>query len=130
MVRLRPPSPGGSSEPTKDAAVCDHVATTTGPTGRNGEARDDPTPRPPDHSETISKAEVRSLLKNTASLGVFWFFVGFGRGKLAFNKNLNASASATFHNVAFYDASKNPGSVPGDRFYDGLVNAFSTWMKR
>ncbi|MEU5825600.1 VWA domain-containing protein [Streptomyces sp. NPDC047803] len=80
--------------------------------------------------EPWDKAEVRSLLQNTAALGVFWLFVGFGRGKLAFYKNLNASASATFHNVAFYDASKNPGSVPGEQFYNGLVNAFSTWMKR
>ncbi|MFD0228111.1 VWA domain-containing protein [Streptomyces hirsutus] len=79
--------------------------------------------------EPWDKAEVRSLLQNTAALGVFWLFVGFGRGKLAFYKNLNASASATFNNVAFYDASKNPGAVPGERFYDGLVDAFATWMK-
>lgn len=59
--------------------------------------------------EPWDNVEVRSLLQNTASLGVFWLFVGFGRGKLAFYKNLNASASATFTNVAFYDASKNPG---------------------
>ncbi|MEU7488090.1 VWA domain-containing protein [Streptomyces sp. NPDC042319] len=80
--------------------------------------------------EPWDKAEVRSLLQNTASLGVFWLFVGFGRGKLAFYKNLNASASATFRNVAFYDASKNPGAVPGERFYTGLVDAFAAWMRR
>ncbi|MFD8474821.1 VWA domain-containing protein [Streptomyces globisporus] len=80
--------------------------------------------------EPWDKAEVRSLLQNSAALGVFWLFVGFGRGKLAFYKNLNASASATFNNVAFYDVSKNPGSVPGEQFYNGLVDAFSTWMKR
>ncbi|MBJ6636856.1 VWA domain-containing protein [Streptomyces sp. DHE7-1] len=79
--------------------------------------------------EPWDKAEVRSMLQNTASLGVFWLFVGFGRGKLAFYKNLNASASATYTNVAFYDASKNPGSVPGERFYTGLVDAFATWMR-
>ncbi|MFF8360142.1 VWA domain-containing protein [Streptomyces chartreusis] len=79
--------------------------------------------------EPWDKAEVRSLLQNTASLGVFWLFVGFGRGKLAFYKNLNASASATFTNVAFYDASKNPGAVPGERFYTGLVDAFATWIR-
>ncbi|MER5347846.1 VWA domain-containing protein [Streptomyces mirabilis] len=79
--------------------------------------------------EPWDKAEVRSLLQNTASLGVFWLFVGFGRGKLAFYKNLNASASATFTNVAFYDASKNPGSVPGEQFYAGLVEAFAAWMR-
>ncbi|WP_406835735.1 VWA domain-containing protein [Streptomyces sp. AHU1] len=78
--------------------------------------------------EPCDKAEIRSLLQNTASLGVFWLFVGFGRGKLAFYKNLNASASATFTNVAFYDAGKNPGSVPDDRFYTGLVQAFATWI--
>lgn len=79
--------------------------------------------------EPWDKAEVRSLLQNTATLGVFWLFVGFGRGKLAFYKNLNASTSATFTNVAFYDASKNPGSVPGERFYAGLVDAFARWMR-
>ncbi|MGW6865136.1 VWA domain-containing protein [Streptomyces sp. NPDC054901] len=79
--------------------------------------------------EPWDKSEVRSLLQNTASLGIFWLFVGFGRGKLAFYKNLNASASATFTNVAFYDASKNPGAVPGERFYTGLVDAFATWMR-
>ncbi|MGW4102321.1 VWA domain-containing protein [Streptomyces sp. NPDC004976] len=79
--------------------------------------------------EPWDKAEVRSMLQNTASLGIFWLFVGFGRGKLAFYKNLNASTSATFTNVAFYDASKNPGSVPGERFYTGLVDAFATWMR-
>ncbi len=80
--------------------------------------------------EPWDKAEVRSMLQNTASLGIFWLFVGFGRGKLAFYKNLNASASATFTNVAFYDAGKNPGSVPGERFYTGLVDAFATWMRQ
>ncbi|WP_078860608.1 VWA domain-containing protein [Streptomyces sp. NRRL F-2747] len=79
--------------------------------------------------EPWDKSEVRSLLQNTASLGVFWLFVGFGRGKLAFYKNLNASASATFTNVAFYDASKNPGSVPDERFYAGLVDAFAVWLR-
>ncbi|MER7828054.1 VWA domain-containing protein [Streptomyces sp. NPDC096097] len=79
--------------------------------------------------EPYDKADVRSLLQNTASLGIFWLFVGFGRGKLAFYKNLNASASATFPNVAFYDASKNPGAVPGERFYTGLVDAFARWMR-
>ncbi|MFI8280911.1 VWA domain-containing protein [Streptomyces sp. NPDC085929] len=79
--------------------------------------------------EPWDKAEVRSLLQNTASLGIFWLFVGFGRGKLAFYKNLNASTSATFTNVAFYGASKNPGSVPGERFYAGLVDAFARWMR-
>ncbi|MFJ8944969.1 VWA domain-containing protein [Streptomyces sp. NPDC102395] len=78
--------------------------------------------------EPWDKAEVRSMLHDTASLGIFRLFVGFGRGKLAFHKNLNASASATFTDVAFYDASKNPGSVPGERFYTGLVDAFATWM--
>ncbi|MET7681602.1 VWA domain-containing protein [Streptomyces sp. NPDC005423] len=80
--------------------------------------------------EPWDKAEVRALLQNTASLGVFWLFVGFGRGKLAFYKNLNASTSATFTNVAFYDAGKNPGSVPDERFYAGLVDAFSAWLHR
>ncbi|MCI4078795.1 VWA domain-containing protein [Streptomyces sp. MMS21 TC-5] len=79
--------------------------------------------------EPYDKAEVRSLLQNTASLGIFWLFVGFGRGKLAFYKNLNASTSATFPNVAFYDASKNPGAVPGERFYTGLVDSFARWMR-
>ncbi|MFB6831088.1 VWA domain-containing protein [Streptomyces hydrogenans] len=79
--------------------------------------------------EPWDKAEVRSMLQNTASLGIFWLFVGFGRGKLAFYKNLNASASATFTNVAFYDASKTPGSVPDERFYTGLVDGFATWMQ-
>ncbi|MFF4792601.1 hypothetical protein ACFY2M_23155 [Streptomyces sp. NPDC001276] len=49
-------------------------------------------------------------------------------GKLAFYKDLNVSASATFTNVAFCDAGKNPGSVPGE-FYTGLVDAFATWMQ-
>ncbi|WP_251071393.1 VWA domain-containing protein [Streptomyces sp. ISL-43] len=80
--------------------------------------------------EPWDKAAFRSLLQNTATLGVFWLFVGFGRGKLAFFKNLNASASATFTNVGFYDASKNPGSVPGDKFYNGLVECFGAWMGR
>ncbi len=79
--------------------------------------------------EPWDKAEARSLLQNTAALGMFWLFVGFGRGKLAFYKNLNASASATFNNVAFYEASKNPGAVPGEQFYNGLVQAFASWMK-
>ncbi|MEV6013271.1 VWA domain-containing protein [Streptomyces sp. NPDC051976] len=80
--------------------------------------------------EPWDKAAFRALLQNTAGLGVFWLFVGFGRGKLAFYKNLNASASARFSNVAFYDASTNPGAVPGDRFYNGLVDAFAAWTRR
>lgn len=79
--------------------------------------------------EPWGKAQVRSLLHNTAALGVFWLFVGFGRGKLAFYKNLNACASATFTNVACYDAGKSPGAVPGEQFYTGLVDAFAAWMR-
>lgn len=79
--------------------------------------------------EPWDKAEIRTLLQNSASLGVFWLFVGFGRGKLAFYKNLNASASATFTNVAFYDAGKNPGALPGERFYTSLVDAFAAWIR-
>ncbi|MFH9069938.1 VWA domain-containing protein [Streptomyces alboflavus] len=81
-------------------------------------------------AEPWDKAEVRSLLQNTASLGVFWLFVGFGRGKLAFYKNLNASTSVTFSNVAFYDAGKNPGAVPDEKFYADLVDAFGGWLRR
>jgi len=40
-----------------------------------------------------------------------------------------ASASAAFTNVAFYDASKNPGAVPGERFHTGLLDAFAAWMR-
>lgn len=80
--------------------------------------------------EPWDKSEFRSLLQNTGSLGVFWLFVGFGRGKLAFFKNLNASTSARFTNVAFYEASKNPGAVPDEKFYAGLVEAFGAWMSR
>ena len=76
------------------------------------------------------KSEIRSLLQNTASLGVFWLFVGFGKGKLAFFRNLNASTSARFDNVVFYDAGRNPGSTPDDRFYSGLVGGFSAWLSR
>ncbi|MFJ8806268.1 TerD family protein [Streptomyces sp. NPDC102490] len=36
--------------------------------------------------EPWDKAEVRSMLQSTASLGIFRLFVGFGRGKLAFSK--------------------------------------------
>lgn len=80
--------------------------------------------------EPWDKSEFRSLLQNTANLGVFWLFVGFGRGKLAFFKNLNASTSARMTNVAFYEASKNPGAVPDEKFYTGLVEGFGTWMSR
>lgn len=79
--------------------------------------------------EPSDKAEIRSLLQNTASLGMFWLFVGFGRGKLAFFKNLNASASARFTNVAFYDAGKNPGAVPEEAFYSDLVSGFAAWLQ-
>jgi stress response protein SCP2 len=79
--------------------------------------------------EPDDKAEIRSLLQNTASLGMFWLFVGFGRGKLAFFKNLNASTSATFSNTAFHDAGKNPGGVPDDKFYSGLVDSFAGWLR-
>lgn len=80
-------------------------------------------------AEPDDKAEIRSLLQNTNALGVFWLFVGFGRGKLAFFKNLNASTSTTFTNVAFYDAGKNPGAVPHERFYSGLVHGFASWLR-
>lgn len=80
--------------------------------------------------EPWDKSEFRAVLQNTAESGVFWLFVGFGRGKLAFFKNLNASMSAQFANVSFYEASKNPGAVPDENFYAGLVEAFGTWMSR
>ncbi|MBW0090648.1 VWA domain-containing protein [Pseudonocardia sp. KRD-184] len=79
--------------------------------------------------EPSDKAEIRSLLQNTAALGVFWMFVGFGRGKLEFFKNLNASRSATFRNVSFYDAGKNPGAVPDEKFYSKLANGLAAWLR-
>ncbi|MFI1177267.1 VWA domain-containing protein [Streptomyces melanogenes] len=33
--------------------------------------------------EPWGRAQIRSLLLSDATLGVFWLFVGFGRGKLA-----------------------------------------------
>lgn len=78
--------------------------------------------------EPQDKSDLRTLLQNTAPLGLFWLFVGFGRGKLAFYKNLNSSASAKFANVAFYDAGKNPGSVPGEQFFTRLTDAFGAWL--
>ncbi|MCP2315130.1 Stress response protein SCP2 [Nocardia amikacinitolerans] len=77
--------------------------------------------------EPDDKSAVRTLLQNSATLGVFWIFVGFGRGKMAFYKNLNSSNTATFSNVAFYNVGKNPGAVPGEQFYTELVRGFSTW---
>ena len=79
--------------------------------------------------EPNDKAEIRSMLQNSASLGMSWLFVGFGQGKLAFFKNLNASTSAKFRNVAFYEAGKNPGAVPDDKFYSGLVSSFAAWLR-
>jgi len=79
--------------------------------------------------EPNDKAEIRSLLQNSASLGMFWLFVGFGKGKLAFFRNLNASTSATFNNAAFFEVGKNPGAVPDGKFYSGLVDSFATWLR-
>ncbi|MFF2551282.1 VWA domain-containing protein [Nocardia sp. NPDC058058] len=81
------------------------------------------------HGDPNDKAEIRALMQNSATLGVFWLFVGFGPGKLAFYKNLNASASAKFTNAAFFNVGNNPGAVPGEKFYAGLVDAFGTWMR-
>ncbi|PWK66857.1 hypothetical protein BCL76_110343 [Streptomyces sp. CG 926] len=50
-------------------------------------------------------------------------------GKLVHYKNLNAATSATFTYVAFRAASKYPGSVPDDRLYAVLVNAFASWLR-
>jgi len=80
--------------------------------------------------EPWDKPQFRALLQNSADLGVFWLFVGFGRGKLAYYKNLNTSSSAGFTNVAFYEVGKNPGAIPEEEFYAGLVDAFGTWMNR
>ncbi|MEV6254756.1 VWA domain-containing protein [Nocardia sp. NPDC051911] len=79
--------------------------------------------------EPDDKAAVRTLLQNSAALGVFWIFIGFGRGKMAFYKNLNSSNSATIRNVAFYNPGKNPGAVPGEQFYAELVRGFSAWSR-
>ncbi|MGW3360304.1 hypothetical protein ACWDFL_33690 [Streptomyces bungoensis] len=85
--------------------------------------------------EPWDKAGVRSTLQNTASLGVFWPFVGFGRGKLAFYKNLNASASATFTNVRFTTPAKTRAQYPANglhgpcrrlRYLDATVTGGST----
>lgn len=79
--------------------------------------------------EPDDKAAARTLLQNSATLGVFRIFIGFGRGKMAFYKNLNSSNSATFRNVAFYNAGRNPGAVPGEQFYAELVSGSSAWSR-
>lgn len=93
------------------------------------------------------KAEIRTLLQNTATLGIFWLFVGFGGARssrggsrvrigrteennLTFYENLDASVSATFPNTAFYDVGQNPGSLPGDEFFTDLVASFGPWISR
>jgi len=80
--------------------------------------------------EPWDKPAFRALLQNSADLDVFWIFVGFGRGKLAYYKNLNAASSAGFTNVAFYEVGKNPEAVPDDKFYAALVDAFGAWLNR
>ncbi|MEU5409291.1 VWA domain-containing protein [Nocardia asteroides] len=80
-------------------------------------------------NEPDDKAAVRTLLQNSAALGVFWIFVGFGRGKLAFFKNLNSSTSARFGNAAFYNVGQNPGAVPNEKFYQDLLNGFDAWAQ-
>lgn len=79
--------------------------------------------------EPDEKAAVRTLLQNSATLGMFWIFIGFGRGKMVFYKNLNTSTSATFRNVAFYNTGKNPGAVPNEQFYAELVRGFGAWTR-
>ncbi|MFG1809596.1 VWA domain-containing protein [Streptomyces sp. NPDC049040] len=80
--------------------------------------------------EPWDKPEFRALLQNTAHLDVFWLFVGFGHGRLAFFHNLDASSAAGYPNVAFFEASRNPGAVSEERFYAGLLDAFGAWMSR
>jgi stress response protein SCP2 len=81
-------------------------------------------------AEPWDKPEFRALLQHTADSGIFWLFVGFGHGRLAFFNNLNASAAGSFGHVAFFEASKNPGAVPEAEFYPGLVEAFVRWASR
>lgn len=80
--------------------------------------------------EPWDKPEFRALLQNTGGLAVFWLFVGFGHGRLAYFKNLNAASSAGYPDVAFFEASRNPGAVPEETFYPGLLEAFGKWMTR
>ncbi|MEV6397952.1 hypothetical protein AB0M39_24785 [Streptomyces sp. NPDC051907] len=35
----------------------------------------------------------------------------------------------SFTDVAFYEASRNSGSVPDERFYAALVDAVATWLR-
>lgn len=80
--------------------------------------------------EPWDKPEFRALLQSSQNRSVFWLFIGFGHGKLAYYKNLDATSSAGFANVAFYEAGRTPGAVPDGEFYGGLVNAFGAWMNR
>ncbi|WP_199551700.1 VWA domain-containing protein [Streptomyces sp. N35] len=78
--------------------------------------------------EPFDKANVRTLLQNSESLGLFWQFVGFGNnGDLNFYKNLNASSRVTFRNAAFYNAGGTPSAIPNESFYENLLQGFAAW---
>ncbi|WP_349254020.1 VWA domain-containing protein [Streptomyces sp. BPPL-273] len=62
--------------------------------------------------EPWDKAEVRSMLQNTASLGIFWLFVGFGRGKLASTKTSTPPTRPTSPTSPSTTPARTPAPYP------------------
>lgn len=74
------------------------------------------------------KDATRLQLAQASRLPIFWAFVGFGPGKVAFLKELDKLAGRLVDNASYFHAGANPSALPDSELYDGLTGEFGRWL--
>ena len=74
--------------------------------------------------------DVTELLKEAASLPIFWQFIGFGEGDFAFLRSLDTMppTARVVDNAGFFAAGTDPATLPDEQLYDLLVSEYATWL--
>ncbi|WP_461038163.1 vWA domain-containing protein [Streptomyces mayteni] len=74
------------------------------------------------------KGETGRLLAESATLPIFWQFVGFGDDEFAFLRRLDDLPGRVVDNAGFFPAGAKPAALPDAELYDALMSEFPTWL--
>ncbi|MFG3286766.1 VWA domain-containing protein [Streptomyces sp. NPDC048111] len=80
--------------------------------------------------EPFDRKKTRELLRQAATLPIFWQFVGFGPARhLRFLRSLDTLDHRAVDNAGFFAAGQHPRTRPDGELYDLLMTEFPTWLR-
>ncbi|MFE9405978.1 VWA domain-containing protein [Streptomyces sp. NPDC006530] len=79
--------------------------------------------------EPFDRKKTRELLRQAATLPIFWQFVGFGPARhLRFLRSLDTLDHRAVDNAGFFAAGQHPRTRSDAELYDLLMKEFPTWL--